>query len=101
MSRSKGSKASHSKLANKKFNRLAKQGKLKKKKKKKDKEKPAQPEPSAISPDQSSEEGESDLDPDDMGFYSTPGPGEDSFIQTAQRRLEFYFKAMAKCVFHF
>lgn len=70
MSRSKGSKASSSKLANKKFNRLAKQGKLKKKKKKREKEKPTQPEP--------------------VGFYSMSGQDDDSLIQTAQRRWGYF-----------
>lgn len=80
-SRPKVSKTSQSKLANKKINRLAKQGKLNKKKRR-DKEKPVERE------DKQHQEAEVEeqLATEDVEYYSTPS-GENSFVQTAQKRL--------------
>lgn len=79
-SRPKVSKTSQSKLANKKINRLAKQGKLNKKKRR-DKEKPVERE------DKQHQEAEVEeqLATEDVEYYSTPS-GENSFVQTAQKR---------------
>ena len=79
-SRPKVSKTSQSKLANKKLNRLAKQGKLKKKKKK-DKEKVVEREDKQ----HQETEVEEELATEDVEYYSTPS-GENSFVQTAQKK---------------
>ncbi|XP_071168260.1 nucleolar complex protein 3 homolog isoform X1 [Mytilus edulis] len=101
-SRSKTSKTSQSKLANKKHNRLAKQGKLKKRKKK-DKDQQSQNEDklqhqnSGKLQSQKVENGseeEDQLNPEDVEFYGTPG--QTSFVSAAQKRFSNGEKIVSK-----
>ncbi|VDI57286.1 nucleolar complex protein 3 [Mytilus galloprovincialis] len=100
-SRSKTSKTSQSKLANKKHNRLAKQGKLKKRKKK-DKDQQSQNEDKLQhqnsgklqSQVKNDSEEEDQLNPEDVEFYGTPG--QTSFVSAAQKRFSNGEKIVSK-----